>query len=147
MGKKVISFSLYGKNPAYTLGAIANARHANLAYPGWVCRFYVADDVQEGVITRLKGYGAEVIKMGPRLGHEATLWRFFAIVDPEVDIALFRDVDSRFTKCELLMVNEWLASDKKFHVMNHSSYRARYRRVCGVYVGIFLTLRNQLRGT
>ena len=117
MGKKVISFSLFGKHPKYTLGAVANARHANRAYPGWVCRFYVADDVPEGTIVRLKDYGAEVINMGSYLGYKATLWRFFATVDPEVDIALLRDADSRFTKCELLMVNEWLASDKKFHVM------------------------------
>ena len=113
MGKKVISFSLFGKHPTYTLGAVANARHANRAYPGWVCRFYVADDVPEGIIARLKDYGAEVINMGSYLGYEATLWRFFATVDPEVDIALLRDADSRFTKCELLMVNEWLARRQK----------------------------------
>ena len=122
MEKKVISFSLYGKHPRYTVGAIANARHANRAYPGWVCRFYVADDVPEGIIVRLKDYGADVVRMGQYVGHEPSSWRFFATVDPEVDIALLRDVDSRFTKCELLMVNEWLASDKKFHVMRWSSY-------------------------
>ena len=117
MGKKVISFSLYGKHPRYTFGAIANARHANRAYPGWECRFYIADDVPEGLIARLKDYGAEVINMGRRVGHEPSCWRFFAMVDPEVDVAVSRDVDSRFTKCELLLVNEWLASGKKFHVM------------------------------
>ena len=104
------------------LGAIANARHANRAYPGWVCRFYVADDVPENTISRLKDYGAEIIKMGRHLGHEAMFWRFLAMVDPEVDIALSRDADSRFTKCELLMVNEWLASGKKFHVMRRGLY-------------------------
>ena len=117
MGKKVISFSLYGKHPRYTLGAVANARHVSRAYPGWVCRFYVADDVQEVIISRLQTHGAEVINMGQRFGHEAKLWRFFAVTDPEVDIAVVRDVDSRFTKPELIMVNEWLASSKKFHVM------------------------------
>ena len=122
MGKKVISFSLYGKHPDYTLGAIANARHANRAYPGWVCRFYVADDVPEGVISRLKDYDAEIVSMGRRVGHESSNWRFFAAVDPENDITLLRDTDSRFTKCELLMVNEWLASDKKFHVIRWDLY-------------------------
>ena len=122
MGKKVISFSLYGKHPRYTLGAVANARHANRAYPGWVCRFYVADDVPEGYIARLKDYGAEVIYMGRRSGHEAMFWRFLATVDPENDITIVRDTDSRFTKCELLMVNEWLASGKKFHVMRWAFY-------------------------
>ena len=133
MGKKVIAFSLFGKHPTYTLGAIANARHANRAYPGWVCRFYVADDVPEGVISRLKDYGAEVINMGPYLSHEPAYWRFFATVDPEVDIALLRDADSRFTKCELLMVNEWLASDKKFHVMRLDSY---YRSILAGLWGV-----------
>ena len=122
MGKKVISFSLFGNHPTYTLGAVANARHANRAYPGWICRFYVADDVPEGIIVRLKDYGAEVINMGRRVGYEPSSWRFLATVDPEVDIALLRDADSRFTKCELLMVNEWLASDKKFHVMRPGPY-------------------------
>ena len=88
MCKKVISFSLYGKNPVYTLGAIANARQVNRAYPGWVCRFYVADDVPEGAILRIKDYGAEVIKMGPRVDHNSMFWRFFAMVRGEVDIAL-----------------------------------------------------------
>ena len=122
MGKKVISFSLYGKHPDYTLGAIANARHANRAYPGWVCRFYVADDVPEGVISRLKDYGAEIVNMGRRVGHESMFWRFLATIDPENDITLVRDTDSRFTKCELLMVNEWLASSKKFHVIRWDLY-------------------------
>ena len=122
MGKKIISFSLYGKSPDYTLGAIANVRHANRAYPGWVCRFYVADDVPENIISRLEDCGAEIINMGQRIKDEAMFWRFFTATDPEVDIAIFRDSDSRFTKCELLMVNEWLASGKKFHVMRTGHY-------------------------
>ena len=117
MGKKVISFSLYGKHPMYSRGAVANLRHARRAYPGWVCRFYVADDVQEVIVSQLRAGGAEIINMGPRLGNEATFWRFFAAVDPDNEITIVRDTDSRFTKCELLMVNEWLASGKKFHVM------------------------------
>ena len=117
MGKKVISFSLYGKQPKYTMGAVANARHASMAYPGWICRFYVADDVPKGIVSRLRAHGAEVVNMGQRFGHEAMFWRLYAAFEPENEIVIFRDTDSRFVKCELVMVNEWLASDKKFHVM------------------------------
>ena len=92
-------------------------RHARWFYPGWICRFYVADDVPQGVVSRLRNHGAEVIQMGQYQGHEARVWRFLATVDPEVDISICRDTDSRFGKHELMMVNEWLASDKKFHVM------------------------------
>ena len=116
-GKKIISFSLYGKLPYYTWGAMANARHARWFYPGWICRFYVADDVPQGIVSRIRNYGAEVINMGPHIGHEARLWRFLATVDPEVDISICRDTDTRFSKIELMMVNEWLASGKKFHVL------------------------------
>ena len=133
LNKKVISFSLYGKNPDYTVGAIANARHANRAYPGWVCRFYVADDVPEGVISRLKDYGAEIVSMGPRIGHNSMLWRFLAVVDPGNDVTLVRDADSRFTKCELIMVNEWLASSKKFHVIRLGLY---HRPIMGGLWGV-----------
>ena len=122
--KKVISFSLYGRNPLYTLGAVDNVRHARWVYPGWRCRFYVADDVPQSIITRLKNYDAEVIEMGRYIGHEAMGWRFLVALDPEVDISIVRDTDSRFSKYEQKMVNEWLASGKKFHVMlgTHATY-------------------------
>ena len=115
--KKVISFAIYGKYPEYTWGALDNARHARWYYPGWICRFYVADDVPRGIVSRLRDHGAEVINMGQYIRHEARLWRFLVAVDPDVDIAIVRDTDSRFSKYELIMVNEWLASSKKFHVM------------------------------
>ena len=146
MEKKVISFSLYGKHPRYTVGAIANARHANRAYPGWVCRFYVADDVPEGIIARLKDYGAEVVNMGRNVSNEAMFWRFFATVDPENEVTIIRDADSRFTKCELLMVNEWLASGKKFHVMRWDKY---YPPIMGGLWGVrgaIPSLRELLKG-
>ena len=115
--KKVISFSLYGTHPEYTLGAVDNLRHARWFFPDWVCRFYVADNVPRSIVARLIDNGAEVVKMGQYLEYEASLWRFLVAVDPEVDISIVRDTDSRFSKYELMMVNEWLASGKKFHVM------------------------------
>ena len=97
-------------------------RHARWFYPGWICRFYVADDVPQGVVSQLRNHGAEVIQMGQYQGHEARVWRFLATVDPEVDISICRDTDSRFGKHELMMVNEWLASSKKFHVIRHPDW-------------------------
>ena len=133
MSKKVISFSLYGRHPQYTLGAIANARHASMAYPGWICRFYISDSVPASIVTKLRGYGAEVINMGRNIGHEAMYWRLFAMVDPEVDVVISRDADSRLVKCEILMVNEWLASGKKFHVIRWNLY---YRPIMGGLWGV-----------
>ena len=44
-------------------------------------------------------------------------WRFFPSLDPQVDIFLSRDLDSRFGDRELAAVQEWLHSDYAFHFM------------------------------
>jgi len=36
MKKKIISFSLWGDKPMYTIGAIKNAKLAEEIYPGWI---------------------------------------------------------------------------------------------------------------
>jgi hypothetical protein len=43
--KKVISFSLWGDNPKYCVGAVRNAEIAPVHYPDWVCRFHVGKSV------------------------------------------------------------------------------------------------------
>jgi len=44
-------------------------------------------------------------------------WRFEAIADADVSVMISRDTDSRLTHRESAAVNEWLQSDKLFHVM------------------------------
>ncbi len=52
---KVISFSLWGSNDKYCLGAIYNAVIAKEIYQGWICRFYVdIDTVPTHIISTLK---------------------------------------------------------------------------------------------
>ena len=45
------------------------------------------------------------------------LWRFFPTMDPNVDLIMSRDLDSRFTAREAAAVREWLASNKTLHAM------------------------------
>lgn len=60
--KKVISYSLYGANPKYVLGAERNADLIHTVFPGWVARFYVdAGTVPEATQAALRRHGAEVI--------------------------------------------------------------------------------------
>ena len=64
MSKKIISYSLWGNEPMYTIGAIRNAELAKEIYPDWVCRFYIGDDVEDGIVGKLKSFdNIEVIKM------------------------------------------------------------------------------------
>jgi hypothetical protein len=117
--RKIISFALWGENPMYLKGAVANARQAAEYYPGWETWFYVGRSVHPAVQERLSKAGAGIILMNDlRLPPwEGKFWRMLPIADPIVDVCIIRDCDSRFSKREAAAVNEWLDSDKSAHVM------------------------------
>jgi len=50
---KVISFSLWGNNPKYTVGAIENAKLALSIYPEWECKFYIGHSVPMNIVSQL----------------------------------------------------------------------------------------------
>ncbi len=116
--KKVISFSLWGENPKYTIGALKNADLATRFYPEWICRFYVAKNVPlhaiQGLLAR---NNTEIFIMNERSDWTGMFWRFFAACDPFVDVMISRDTDSRLGEREMLAVKEWENSDRGFHIM------------------------------
>ena len=116
--KKVISFSLWGSNPRYTLGAIANADLAAEVYPGWICRFYVANDVPAETMAQLgRRDNVELVAAQRQGDWRGLFWRFRCAGDRSVDVMISRDADSRLGYREKAAVDEWLASDRDFHIM------------------------------
>ena len=120
--KKVISFSLWGKNSTYTQGAIINANLAQHFYPEFECWIYVhKDTVPTEIITELsKIPNVKIIyKSGDltNLTIKPLMWRFEAIDDPAVELMLSRDTDTRITTREKLAVDEWIKSGAIFHIM------------------------------
>ena len=109
--KRVVSFSLYGSNPKYTVGAVRNAEMVGTYFPGWVCRFYVAS-VPEAILSKLKSLGAEVI---PMTNYGNMLSRFLVAADPTVDRYIVRDTDSRLNQRDRMAVEEWIDSGAKTH--------------------------------
>ena len=151
MGKKVISFSLWGGDPNYNVGAVENAKLALSFYPEFECWFYThKQSTPEGTITQLKAFkNTKIIFKDVPLGPCNTLykygfyrrlmrkvfskydtldackpmtWRFEAIDDPDVEIMLSRDTDTRILPREKLAVEEWLSSGKSFHIMRDHPY-------------------------
>lgn len=49
--------------------------------------------------------------------HSAMFWRFLAHDIPGAQAVIFRDADSRIHLRERAAVDEWLASDKRLHIM------------------------------
>ena len=117
--KKILSFSLWGDNPTYNIGAIKNAEQAKTLYPEFECWFYIHESVPKETIDILKAMSNTkiIIKTGDLNKNKPMMWRFEAIDDPDVEIMMSRDTDTRFTQREILAVNEWLNSDTIFHIM------------------------------
>lgn len=115
--KKIISYSLYGKKPLYTLGAIQNAKDAHIYYPGWITRFYCDQTVPQDVLHELRIAGAEIIQKKEIGDNRGMFWRFEALEDPDVERVIVRDADSRLSLREAKAVEEWVSSALPGHIM------------------------------
>jgi hypothetical protein len=105
--------------PKYNVGAIMNMKLAPQIYPGWKVRFYC--DAEATAVDELASMGAEIVSFLRPTRLPAALcmsWRYLAASDPDVDVVLFRDADSRLGHREKAAVDAWIASNKKCHVMH-----------------------------
>jgi protein O-GlcNAc transferase len=127
--KRVISFSLWGDNPTYNIGAIKNAELAKIYYPDFECWFYVhKETVPQLTITTIEQIGNSMIiyKEGNLNECKPMTWRFEAIDEENVEIMMSRDTDTRIWEREVLAVREWLNSDKIFHIMRDHPHHEFY---------------------
>lgn len=115
--RAVIAFSLWGKQPVYWKGAERNIELARIHYPGWQCCFYVDERSPSHLVERLSAAGGEIRMMRSKAAFDGAFWRFLPASDPDVDIVLSRDCDSRIGEREAAAVREWLGSTKNFHIM------------------------------
>ena len=124
--ENVISYSLYGSNPRYTDGALANAKLYKTIYPGWVMRVYYENTVPEPVLSKLRDANVQLVDMTGLRGLNKMSWRFLPASDSTVQRFCVRDVDSRLSTREKAAVDDWMKSGKKFHVMrDHPSHSKR----------------------
>ena len=117
--RRIIAFSLFGSHPRYLRGALQNVIAARSLYPGWTCRFYVDDSVDETFRSVMVEEGAELIldDSGDRDVRHLLCRRFLVSDDPTVGYFLVRDCDSVVFDREAAAVAEWLASNVRFHAM------------------------------
>jgi len=120
--KNIVAYSLWGNHPMYWLGAIKNIEQVKKYFPGWICRFYIDKNSDQNLIETIKGDNVEVILVDSKDSFHGMFWRFWAAEEEEVDVFLSRDCDSRFSYREVSAINEWLDSDKDFHIMRDHPY-------------------------
>jgi len=108
----------------YTLKYISEAEHF---YPDWRVRVYyhnlniTINEILE-IEKRFKNVDFCNVFNIPLLGNISSymsgrLHRFIAIADRFVDIYMSRDIDSPILEREVVSVNEWILSNKLYHIM------------------------------
>lgn len=93
---KVFSFCLYGPfKRLYYHGLLDNLDLITRYYPDWMAYIYVGSDVDAAFIDRLRARSQVVIRETVEIGAMNMIHRFYAIDEPEVDMMVVRDADSR----------------------------------------------------
>lgn len=133
---KVITFSLWGKEKRYLIGAIKNAELALNFYPDFEYWFYIhKHTVPSDIIQQLmKIKNTKIIfKDNNLLTSKPMCWRFEAIDDENVEIMMPRDTDTRIFEREKLAVDEWLKSGKLIHIMRDHKKFHNYKIFGGMF--------------
>lgn len=111
---KLISISVWGDNPRYVVGARRQIELARKFLADWQVRIYTDDS------TKFSNLDVDVVECK---GNAGMYWRFFPLFSDEFDVVASRDSDSRFSIRECKALNEFVVSDKQFHVIrDHESH-------------------------
>lgn len=130
--KKVISFSLYGNDPIYTIGSIRNAEIKNKIMKDWDIWVYYDNTVNLEILTKLKNLNVTLIKSDLDIAF-GRLWRFLPSLDNNVDYFISRDTDSRLSMRDVVATNEWIDSGKNFHIIREHPLGHRWFMNAGMW--------------
>ncbi len=118
---KVISYSLFGTNQRYINPLIINARTIKDYYPNWIIRVYHDDTVNTETLSILTSLNVVLVDINESYVKKYNLapkfWRFLPILENNIDVIIFRDSDSVFSKREVELVKTWLNSEFDFHII------------------------------
>ena len=143
---KIISFNLASNDAGKLLGAVRNAQLIKIYYPGWIMRVYIEDPhcnkypkVDRKYINKLRLLGCEIVYINSDVVNVTPmLWKYFVADDKTVSRYLVRLTDTRPTDRELLMVQEWEQSDKRYHIIRDHPSHTDLPVVDGLFGGIGL---------
>lgn len=131
---RLISYCLWGNNPKYTIGALKNADLAEKLYPGWICRFYCANNVPDEIKKELKSKkNVEIINMDIIGNWKFTISRFFPMSESNIQYMISRDTDSRISQREVDAVSTWIESGKDAHIMRDHPYHGGFPMLAGMF--------------
>jgi hypothetical protein len=115
--KQIISYSLYGSNPKYLIGAIKNAIIAQRIMKDFILFFYVGASVPDWCVQTLSLFeNVEILRMSGAEDSSAMFWRFHAFAEG-ADYVLVKDADARLSLRDLYAHQEFVESGLNFHIV------------------------------
>lgn len=112
----VVSFSLYGSDLLYNMGAIKNSELMKDIFPDWEMWVYHDNTVPQQILDILNNNGVKLISSSSR-GFYRSMWRFLPCGDESVDYFISRDADSRISLRDKAAVDEWIESGVNYHII------------------------------
>jgi len=132
----LFSFSLYGTDPKYTHGMIANVRQIPKHFPAAEIVIYIASDVPSDIYDQLAAFpSVRLISVERKPGTLNMLDRFMAVDEPTSNIVFIRDADSRVHERDAACIEDFMAApEKQLHIIR--DHRAHRSRIMGGIWGI-----------
>lgn len=112
------SFCIYGREqPKYHTGLLENIQLASVHFPDWQVVVYVGSETPATYIRTLEVLPNVRVRLTGIVGHRNSLYRFFAIDEPGVDLMMVRDADSRIHWKDRWAIHRFLESGKTAHII------------------------------
>jgi len=135
--ERVVSQSLYGNILRYTGGATANAKLTLKSYTEWNMYNYFDNSVPLSITQQLPQCRSVILvdMTGNPINNKMS-WRFLVAAATDVERYVLRDIDSRLSLHDKAAVDEWIKSQKKFHIMRDHPSHSHYIMSGGMWGGI-----------
>lgn len=122
---KVISFCIYGSTDKYCKGLDENLKLIQTNLPDYNVFIYLGDNVPENWINQYQTYTFVRIIKTYTIGMYNRCKRFLAIDEPDVELMVVRDTDSRLHDRDIWCIKQWEYSNYSCHIIrDHPEHRA-----------------------
>lgn len=114
---KVFSFTLFGSLDRYCKGMIINIKEIEKRFPDFYIWIYIANDVPQTYIDEFYRHPNVKLIFTDYKNDTAKMCRFLPIDDPDVELMIVRDADSRVYFRDETSVRDFMSSSKLFHII------------------------------
>lgn len=109
--------------PLYADGLLQGILLVRQTLPGWCTRLYTSENLAPYLALTVERLGVQIVRFpfDPDNWDIGTFWRFLIADDPDVEVFMVRDSDSRIADLDVAGIRAFLASERAFYSMHDNS--------------------------